>query len=129
MAPKKNIRLKKMVSIGNAPAAEDTPLVYLSPQQAAAMEELKEALTRPVDDPRRFGNMQDAIYTLTHGDNAMSEAQVQKEVDIFLAAREKEAQNRAKKLAETFADMTGKTPATTPQPQTSSQRKHLRPFY
>lgn len=112
MSPQKNIKLKKMVSIGSTPAAgndDDAPMIYLTPEQAVAMEDLKEAITRPANDPRRMGNMQDAIYVLTHGDNAMSEDAVQKEIDAFLAAREAEAQNRAKKLAETFAEMTGKT--------------------
>jgi len=131
MVPRKNIRLKKMVSIGNAPAAEDAPLVYLTPQQAAAMEALKEALTHPADDPRRMGTMQDALYILTHGDNAMNEETVQKEIDAFLAAREQEAHNRAQKLAETFAAMTGKTqspPVSTP-PQPFKPRRGPLPGY
>lgn len=130
---KKNIRLKKMVSIGSAPAAgkdDAAPMIYLTPEQAVAMEDLKEAITRPADDPRRMGNMQDAIYILTHGDNAMSEADVQKEIDAFLATREKEAQDRAKKLAETFADMTGKTQSpANPAPQPKPRASGIRPFY
>ncbi len=116
MSPKNNIRLKKMVSI-SAPALDgDKPMIYLTPAQAAAMEALKEALVRPVNDPRRLGNMHDALYTLTHGDNAMTDDAVQKEVETFLAAREKEAQTRAKKLAETFAEMTQK-PQASPAPK------------
>ena len=130
----RNIKLKKMVSIDSTPAAgqdDDAPMVYLTPQQAAAMEDLKEALTRPVDDARRMGNMQDAIYILTHGDNAISEADVQKEIDAFLAAREAAAQDRAKKLAETFAAMTGKTQSSTASnpPQPLKPRRGPRPGY
>lgn len=128
MAAQKNIRLKKMVHIGTPAADANAPLIYLTAAQAAAMEELKKALTRPADEPRRMGNIQDALYTLTHGPHALSEAQVQKEVDNFLAARELEAQNRAKKLAETFADMTGKTRASPQKPQ-STKRGGPRPFF
>lgn len=116
MTPKKNIRLKKMVSIGTSTAHEDTPMLYRTAAQAAAMESLKEALTRPVDDPRRLGNIQDALYTLTHGDNAMTEDAVQKEVETFLAEREKAEKERSDKLAQVFAGMMQK-PAATKTPQ------------
>lgn len=134
MSSLKSIKLKKMVSIDSAAAADgqsDAPMIYLTPQQAAAMEELKEALTRPADDPRRMGNMQDALYTLTQGKNAIPEADVQKEIDAFLAAREKETQARARKLAETFADMTGKTqpPSASNPPQPIKPRRGPRPGY
>lgn len=133
MSPKNNIRLKKMVSIGTPALDGDQPMIYLTPAQAAAMEALKEALVRPVDDPRRLGNMHDALYTLTHGDNAMTEDAVQKEVETFLAAREQEAQARAKKLAETFAEMTQK-PQASPTPAVQGNKaikpgRGPRPFY
>ena len=108
MPPHKNIRLKKMVSIGTPAVLDESPLVYLTAQQAAAMAALKDALVRPANDPRRMGDMQDALYILTHGENALGEDIVQKEVDRFLAAREKEAQDRTKNLAETFADIPGR---------------------
>lgn len=117
------IKLNKM--IGFPAAAEDDKLVYRSAEKAEAMETLKEALSRPADDPRRMGDMQDALYTLTHGDNAMSENEVQKEIDAFLAVREKEAQNRAKKLAETFAEMTNKT-QNAPTPQNIQQNNSIK---
>lgn len=114
------IKLNKM--IGFPAAAKDDKLVYRSAEKAEAMKALKEALSRPADDPRRMGNMQDAIYILTHGEDPLSDAEVQKEVDAFLREKEQQQEAQKKASADTLADMfkqrAAKTaPAATKHPQ------------
>jgi|GEM_PF-2353615 len=86
----KKIRLRKMVAFdkaATAPAmADKTPVqIPLTPAQEAAMDALKQAITSPADDPRRMGQIHDAIYTLTKGEDGLPDARIQQEIDAHLA--------------------------------------------
>jgi hypothetical protein len=110
----KKIRLRKMVAFdkaATAPAeAEKAPAqMPLTPAQEAAMEALKQAMISPAEDPRRMGQIHDAIYTLTKGEEGLPDARIQQEIDTFL--KEHDTQEPAQKSGGTLSRIFGNKPA------------------